>query len=174
MNGDDQRSAECEQRAAIRVGKESKVTNLHKANGKHMQEESADELNGVNAEGFLRIAVPRISPAEGDLSSFTTDQSAIGNGNPVGVASEILQDVFWPAEWAFGINHPSFLLQSLIEEIESSGPSETGKPTEQSEFSLAVIGCERFQELIPKPGAKDTNGKEEPLAAMDPSRSIQR
>ena len=90
MNGDDQRSAECEQRAAIRVGKESKVTNLHKANGKHMQEESADELNGVNAEGFLRIAVSRIPPSECDVPIFATHESAISDGDSVRVASEVL------------------------------------------------------------------------------------
>jgi hypothetical protein len=139
-----------------------------------MHEETANELDGVKRQGFLRIPVSRIPPSECDLVTLATHESAIGNGDPVRVASEILQHVFWPAEWAFGINHPPFLFQSLMEEIKSSRAVETGKPAEQSEFLLAVIGCERFQELVPKPGAKDTDRKEEPLAAVDPSRAIQR
>jgi len=114
MNCGDQRSAQCEQRAPISVGKESKVTDLHKADWEHMHEETADELDGVNRQGFLRIAVSRIPPSECDVPTFTTHEPAIGDGNSVRLASEILQNLFWPAEWAFGINDPSFLFQSLI------------------------------------------------------------
>ena len=174
MNSGDQRSAQCEQRAPISVGKEPKVTDLHKADWEHMHEETADELDGVNRQGFLRIAVSRIPPSECDVPTFTTHESAIGDGDSVRVASEILQNLFWPAEWAFGINDPSFLFQSLIEEIESCRTAETGKSADQSEFLLAVRACERSQELVPKPGAKYADRKEEALAAMDPSRAIKR
>jgi hypothetical protein len=174
MNGGDQRSAQCEQRAPISVGKESKVTDLHKADWEYMHEETANELDGVNRQGFLRIAVSRIPPSECDVPTFTTHESAIGDGNSVRVASEILQNVFWPAEWAFGINDPSFLFQSLIEEIESCRTTETGKSADQSEFLLAVIACECSQELVSKPGAKYADRKEKALAAMDPSRAIKR
>ena len=90
MNSGDQRSAQCEQRAPISVGKESKVTNLHKANRKHMHEESANELNGIDRQGFLRIAVSRIPPSECDVPTFATHESAISDGDSVRVASEVL------------------------------------------------------------------------------------
>jgi hypothetical protein len=114
MKCGDQRSAQWEQRAPISVGKESKVTDLHKADWEHMHEETADELDGVNRQGLLRVAVSRIPPSECDGATLATYESAVGDRDPVCVASEILQNVFWPAEWAFGINDPSFLFQSLI------------------------------------------------------------
>ena len=92
----------------------TQVTDLDEAGREHMHEETADELDGVDCQGFLRIAVSRIPPPECDAPIFTAHEATIGDGNPVRVAGEILQDLFWSAEWTFGVYDPSFLFQSLI------------------------------------------------------------
>jgi hypothetical protein len=74
----------------ISVGKESEVTNLHKADWEHMHEETANELDGVKRQVFLHISGSRIPPPECDLPTFETHEPAIRDGNSVRVASEIL------------------------------------------------------------------------------------
>ena len=47
-----------------------------------------------------------ISPTKGNLTVVDRYQARIGNGNAVSVAREIGQDLRWPDERSFSINHP--------------------------------------------------------------------
>src|SRR5206468_6157524 len=45
-------------------------------------------------------------PSRGDLAVGQRDQSMIGNGPAMGIATEILEHIFGAAEGRFGVNHP--------------------------------------------------------------------
>jgi hypothetical protein len=47
-----------------------------------------------------------VSPTEGDVSLFKGDESAVGDGDAVGVAAEITQRVLRSAEGWLGIDNP--------------------------------------------------------------------
>ncbi len=47
-----------------------------------------------------------VSPAEGDVAPLQGDESAVGDGDAVGVSAEIAQRVFRSAEGWLGIDDP--------------------------------------------------------------------
>ena len=70
-----------------------------------MRRRSEEKLRGGELfdrqghEPFL-VAVNGVAPAEGYVAVGESHQPAVGNGNAVGVGTEIAQRVFWPAESA--------------------------------------------------------------------------
>lgn len=54
-----------------------------------MQEEPSDELYRFHCHLFRLIAVLRISPAEADAAILQAQQSSVGNGDTMGVSSQI-------------------------------------------------------------------------------------
>src|SRR5439155_934448 len=48
----------------------------------------------------------RVAPTKGDLAVGQRDQSMIGNGPAMGIATEILEHIFGAAEGRFGVNDP--------------------------------------------------------------------
>ena len=57
---------------------------------------------------FLPIMVSRVTPAKGNLAVRQSDEAVVGDGDAVGIAAEILQDVLGPAEGWFGVDDPIF------------------------------------------------------------------
>ena len=47
-----------------------------------------------------------VAPAKGYVALGESNQPAVGNGNAVGVGTEIAQRVFCPAERALGVDDP--------------------------------------------------------------------
>src|SRR3974377_2098256 len=47
-----------------------------------------------------------VSPGECHFSILEGNQAMVGNGHSMGVAAEIFENLFRPAEWAFAVNHP--------------------------------------------------------------------
>ena len=71
-----------------------------------MEEETADKLQGREGElsGLLGIAV--IPCIESHLAVLATDQSMVGDGHSVGVATDIRIDLLGASKRLFGIDHP--------------------------------------------------------------------
>ena len=57
------------------------------------------------------VAVAVVLPLEGDHAVFQFEDAPVGDGDAVGVAAEILQDVLGSAEGGFGVDHPFLLLE---------------------------------------------------------------
>jgi len=76
---------------ALAIGEESEGTDTDKAAGENMEQETAQEL--VCGEGHhpLLITVRIIFPAEGDLVLVESHETVVGDGDAMGVASEIAQ-----------------------------------------------------------------------------------
>ncbi len=73
---------------------------------KDMQEKAAQELIGGKSHLPFLIAVRVILPAEGHLFAVKAQQTTVADGNAMGVASKVRQDVLWSAEWWLRIDHP--------------------------------------------------------------------
>ena len=65
--------------------------------------------------------VGRVAPAKGNLSVHQCEQAMVGDGDAVGIAAEILQDVIGSAEGWFGVDDPIF-----AEERTQPGSEELG------------------------------------------------
>ena len=60
-------------------------------------------------DGHHFLPIGRQSPpAKGNLSVHQCEQAMVGDGDAVGIAAKILQDVFGSAEGWFGVDDPIF------------------------------------------------------------------
>src|SRR6516225_4305898 len=83
-------------------GEEPVVADAVEATRQDMDEEAANELAGREHDRFVSIRPfdPIVLPPEGDAILIERDQSAVGDGDPVGIAGEICQHRLRPAERA--------------------------------------------------------------------------
>ncbi len=88
------------------VGQEPEVANSAKAVWQNMQQESADELITVERHHLWFFGLPVVFPTESHLAILKPDQPAIGDGDAVSVAAEIVKNLLRPAKRSFGIDHP--------------------------------------------------------------------
>src|SRR2546422_10014217 len=87
------------------VGEESEVADAHKTARQQVEKEAAKELFDRQGHEPFLVAVSGVAPAKGYVALGESNQSAVGNGNAVGVGTEIAQRVFWPAR-ALGVDDP--------------------------------------------------------------------
>ena len=74
-----------------------------------MLEEAAQELLRRERHGALLTAVRVVLPAKGDLEVGDREQAMVGDGHAIGVAGQVVKDVFGSAEGLLGIDDPVLL-----------------------------------------------------------------
>ena len=60
-------------------------------------------------------AMSVVLPAKGDAIFLESDETMVGDGNAVSVASQIVEDMFWPTEGRLSVHNP-VLMEELMEE----------------------------------------------------------
>ena len=60
----------------------------------------------IQAHHLLARLVTVVLPAETDLTLRKVDQTIVGDGHPMRVTSEILEDVLGATQWWLGVNDP--------------------------------------------------------------------
>ena len=95
-----------QERGAPTVGEKAEVPDAHKAFGKKVQEEAAQEFIDSKSQQLLFVVVSGIAPAKSDRLSGKRDQAMIGDGYAMGVAAEILEHILGATERWFGVHHP--------------------------------------------------------------------
>ena len=88
------------------VGKKAEVADTHKSARQHVEEKAAQELIDRHGHNPLAVAVRGIPPSEGDDTIREGKQSVVGDGDAVGVGTEIAQYVFWTTERRLRIDDP--------------------------------------------------------------------
>jgi hypothetical protein len=76
----------------------AEVPDAHESWGKHVEQEAAQELVDRKGHQALLVAMGRVSPAKGDLATLQGDEAVIGDGHPMGIAAEIVEDMLRAAE----------------------------------------------------------------------------
>lgn len=97
-----------QQGGAASVGEEAEVADADESLGEQMKQEATQKLFPRDGHHFLPVVIGRVTPAEGDLGVGQSEQAMIGDGNAVGIATEILQYVLGSAEGWFGVDDPVF------------------------------------------------------------------
>jgi hypothetical protein len=80
-----------------------------------MEEDAAQELIGGNGHDLLLAAVGIVLPAERDAMVLKGNKAMVGNGNSMGVAGQVVENMFRSAEGRLGIDDP-VLPEELPEE----------------------------------------------------------
>src|SRR5215468_7909734 len=114
LDGIDRDEWNCEQLAdacnilgAGWAGQQAVVTDAMEALRQDMQQEAADELVGIERHRPVPLGTIEavILPLEGDALVIERDQAAVGDGDAMGVAGEVAQDLRGSPEWAFAVDH---------------------------------------------------------------------
>ena len=77
---------------ALGVGDETVMANAVEAAGPDVDEETADKLRGIERHGFVAVFLlgSVVLPLKGDVVFIEGDESRVSDGDPVGVAREVL------------------------------------------------------------------------------------
>ena len=88
------------------VGQEPVVADAMESVRKNVQQEAPDEFVGAQGHELGLFVVAIILPAEADLSLVQAHEAAVGDGDAMGVATKIGEDLFGAAERGVGEDDP--------------------------------------------------------------------
>ncbi len=84
--------------------------------GQNVDQESAQKLIGGNGHDLLLAAVRIVFPAKRNSIILEGDESLVRDRDTMGIAREIMQDMFWTAEGWLGVDDP-VLLEKLSQKL---------------------------------------------------------
>jgi hypothetical protein len=103
-----QSSADGQALTAPPIGEKAEVPDAREASREHMFEEAAQEDLVSEHHPTLLVVMSVVLPTERDMGVSEIDEPVVGNGNPMRVAGQIVQNVFGAAERTLRIYHPVF------------------------------------------------------------------
>jgi hypothetical protein len=89
------------------------MANSHKAFGQDVHQEPPHELLAIQPLGLQSGMIPIILIAEGDPVILHRQQTPITDGNPMGIASQIIHYALGLVPAVSGVNHPLLLHQAV-------------------------------------------------------------
>jgi hypothetical protein len=104
--GSKKQAGSSQQAGAPRVGEESKLPDTNETSRQNVKRKPAKELARRQRHLALFVAVSIVSPAKGNVLTVECQQPMVADGNPVGVATEILKYLAGSAERGLGVDHP--------------------------------------------------------------------
>jgi|TARA_B100000315_G_C14217064_1_gene424737 hypothetical protein len=112
-----------------------------------VQEEASDELVGVEGKEFDLVVVGSVLVGEGDLAVVNRDDAMIGDSDPMGVASEIAEELLRTGERRLCIGDPVGGGEFVEQLREGFGISERGYGTGEDEGAAVVCISEELEVL---------------------------
>lgn len=82
---------------ALPVGKKAVIADAVKAVRRRMEQKAADEFASAQAHQLAPRGMAPVAPAEADVVVGDADEPTVGDGDAVGIAAEIGQDLFGSA-----------------------------------------------------------------------------
>ena len=105
--------------SATAVGQETEVADAHEAWGKHVEEKAPQKLLHRQGHQALLVGVGGVSPAKGDLVVGERDEAMVGDGDAMGVGTQIVEDILRAAKGRLAVDHPLVAEQGAQEGRES-------------------------------------------------------
>ncbi len=123
-----------------------------------MQQEPAEELDRMESQFAGHFSRCIVSDREGDLIGVDPKQSLVGDGYPVGVASQVFEDLMRTSERCFGEDDPVGSVESVLESV----------PICTSQFKCSVlvglVDCSK--EFASEHGGQNLDGQKKFIIAL--------
>ena len=116
--GVEMESAKSERLTAIAVGEQAEVADLDEARRQDVKQEAADELDRIEAHDLDAVVVSGVAPAKAHLAVVEIEEPAVGDGNAMSVAGQVLQHMLGSAEGWLGIDDPFLVAQGGEQRVE--------------------------------------------------------
>ena len=159
---------------SVAVAQEAIVADALEPAGEDVKQEATDELLGAEGHHLRVVVVAIVLPTEADPAILHLEQAMIGDGDTVGVASEVSQHGFRSSEGRLGVDDPFGLVGRSQVAPEDVPVSERLEGREE----LQLAGIKGFLQILQKQATKKasqhSNRQEESGTARDPSISIGR
>ena len=117
----EQSAAALERSTASTVGEDAEVADANQAFGQNVKKKSAQELMGGNGHDLLFAAMSIVSPTERDAPVLEGHEAMVGNSYSMGVAGQVVENMFGAAEGWLGVDHPVLLAKCPEEVDECAG-----------------------------------------------------
>jgi len=88
--------------SAVSIRQESEVADLDKAGRQDVEQEATDELHRIELHDLTAVVVFGVAPAKTHLTIDQAQQSAVGNGDAMSIAGQILQHMLGTPEGRLG------------------------------------------------------------------------
>ena len=139
-----------------------------------MQKEAPDELSGVERHRPGPAAMAIVTPAERHLAILHADQAGIGDGDAMGVAAQIGQHLFRPAEGWLGIDDPVAAPCRRQKAGEGLRVGQFGDIAEEVQLSGLEGSAQRLQKQPPEQARQHPDRQEEARTAGNPAGAVRR
>jgi hypothetical protein len=143
------------------VGQEAGVADANQPLRQHVDQEPPQELIGRNGHHLLLAAVGVVLPAEGDAIFLAGDEAMVGDGDAVGVAGEVVEDMLGAAEGRLGVDDPLVRVELAQELAEALWLSQFLKGSVELQPALDNELLESSDELATEDATEDTDRQEE-------------
>ena len=153
---------------ALAVGEEPVVANALETVRQHMQEKAANKFVGGKLHLCDAPLVTIVLPGEGHVLVGRRDEAMVGDGDSMGIAGEIMQDLLRPGKRALAIDHPVGKAERRQIGGKGIGVGEVLKVAEEAQVSGAMGGAKLFQEQAAVEAREDAFWEEKTRSAGDP------
>ena len=142
--------------------------------GQDVEQEAADELVGTKGHHLLLVVVAIILPAEADPAFGKTDQAAVGDGDAMGIAAEIIQHLLGSAERSLGVDDPANAAQRPQPGSEHGWRGQARQIAKEPELARIERRLEAGQEKPAVETRQHFDRQKEAGAAADPAAPVRR
>ena len=154
------------------IGEHARVPDAHEAGGHDMEEKAAEKLLGAEFHDLGDSSSGVVSVAKAHDAIAHEGQAGIGDGHPVSVATKILQSLFGTAPGRFGIDHPGFGGELLVQGSPRLGLGPRSTFPRKGQPLLATQSFQPREILPPEDGAQGFDGKQKALPTPMPRRAV--
>ena len=82
------------------------MADTDEAIGQDVEQEAAKELHGIESHHLLAVVIAIVLVMEANAASVEGDQAVLGDGDAVGIASQVGKDLSGAAEGPLGVDDP--------------------------------------------------------------------
>jgi hypothetical protein len=156
----------------VAVGKQAEVADADEALGQNMEQKTAQEFIGLQSHAASLVAMGVVSPTEGDLAFGHGQKPGVGDGDAVGIAGKVGEDLGGSGKGSLGIDDPVRFGSSAQESGKGGRGLERSELAGESELVFFKSWLEASQELSPKDPTENFDRQKEFRSAGNPSAMI--
>ena len=141
------------------VGDQTVVADAVEPWGEDMEQETAHKLLGGERHGLVPCPAlgPVILPAESHAAFIQCNETAVGNGHPMGIARQIGEHRRRSREGALGVDDPLALTLRVDLIVEGRGIGQRLMLPEELQLASTMGGGELLQKQAPEQPGEDTH-----------------
>lgn len=151
------------------IGQDSEVPDTHEALGQDVKQKPADELVRGNGHDSCFVAARIVPPTKRDGVAVEGNETVVGDGDTVSVASEVTDHLLRAAEGGLGIDDPVLAKQRSEERREALWLFQVLDRSGANQLFLPIRATQSIDKLAPEDLAERLNRQEERVQRMDPS-----